>query len=216
MKFIGIIDDNDSFESYAFIYKFLENFYKLEFISSYKNILKNSSFSSITEYITHLSNEGVDVIIFRLHSADLYAKELSQIKFNVLLLANIKHFLDMSSSKPTYLLYNYDLYHDFDFIKNYSDLKYSYGLSYNADIFPSSLQDDGIIHTIMICINRNLITLSNNCIVSQEFSLKMNNLDESKIYNILASFIIFILLDIKVSTILNSIEMINKEERIHV
>lgn len=215
MNIIGIVDDNDSFEILVTLYKVLNNYHKTKFLSSYKNIFKNNKFNSLDQYLNDLSQTGTDVIIIKLQSADLYSKDFSDFKFTLLILADVKRYVPINFKCPDYLIYNHDTCLGHEFIKKSLAHKFSYGMSYNADIFPSSIEEEYISSTIMICINKNVTTVSNNNVVSQEFSIKMNNLSEYAIYNILASLIVFILCDLKIPEILGSLDTISKEENIH-
>jgi len=216
LKIIGLIEEYEEFGTLTTLYKIFKKFYNIKVVTSYKKILKNTGFTTLDKYLLHLAENSTDLLLIKLKPSEIFHKELKNMKFNILLLSDAKQFLNIGSIQTDNLVYNYDNYINNSFIREHRSNKYSFGLSYNADFFPSSIGLDFSNNQIMLCINKNISTLSGKNVESQEFLVKLNISVESKIYNILAAFICSLLLDIDLTSLIPQVELFLKEEKINV
>ncbi|HCC07855.1 MAG TPA: hypothetical protein DEP72_06835 [Clostridiales bacterium] len=215
MKIIGLIEDGEGSDTLVTLYNILKSFFKVKIVVSFKKILKDTNCNTLDAYFSHLKSESVDLVILKLKSSEVFHKELEKISFDFLLLADTKKFLNTQFIVANHLIYNYDNCVKTDFIKEQRSIKYSYGLSYNADFFPSSIEENYTCNKIMLCINKSISTLSGKTLEAQEFLIKTNISVESKIYNILASLLCCLLLDVKLNDLITQVELLLKEEKIH-
>ncbi|HAN10408.1 MAG TPA: hypothetical protein DCP90_07325 [Clostridiales bacterium] len=215
MKIIGLIEDSEGFDTLVTLHDILKSFFKVKVVISFKKILKDTNCNTLDAYFSYLKSDSTDLIILKLKSSEVFHKELEKINFDFLLLSDTKKFLSIQHIATNFLIYNYDNCVKTNFIKEQRSIKCSYGLSYNSDFFPSSIEEHFTCNKIMLCINKSISTLSGKTLEAQEFLIKTNISVESKIYNILSSILCCLLLDVKINDLITQVELLLKEERIN-
>lgn len=146
----------------------------------YKVERNNINIIKITEKnIENIKNIKFDTI--------LICKEISNFKINEEVLKQI-----IRCAK--YLVINTDISIENSFFCDISIKIITYGLNQKATITVSSIGEENI----MICLQRNILNLKNNIIEPYEVNIKIEKINNKKIYNYLASYTILTLYEAKI------------------
>ena len=157
---------------------------------AFVGIISNFEVFSFLEDNNH--NKNVNIININKNNV----KNLKNIRFETIVICNDinemengKKYLNEIIKNSKYLVINSDYNSNNEIFDCCEKRIITYGTNQKATITTSSVKED----EILICIQRNIKTIKNKIIEIQECRLKNENINNTKVYNLLASFVIELL-----------------------